>query len=532
MALARPQDWKNPTYADVYQERGRRLARLREGGPEAWDRIIGYYRAGNYGDFIEDWCFTVDPRRAAEGKPPQIPFMLFQKQHELVAWLQDRMAGREPGLIEKTREVGCSWIFAAFGVAVWLFQPGSSIGFGSYDAGKVDKLGEPDALLEKIRVIVRNLPPELQPIGWIEKKHANYMRIVNPETGATIKGETGDDVGRGGRSTIYFVDEFAHFDHAETVDAALSQNTPTRIYGSTVRGTGNLFYRKRMSGVHPVFIFDWKDDPRKDEAWYAKQVRELEPLIVAQEIDRDYHASVERTVIESNWIKAAQEIGPMVGAWPEFRYGVAGLDVATSGKAKSVFVARFGPFVDPSIDIPEPDGTRLAREAVTKARLAGVSELNFDVIGVGEGVATGMRHMDEAHGVRVSGINVGVPATDRFWPDGKRAAEKFSNLKAEAWWIMRVRFQKTYEHWLHLKGMEGGQAHPLDELIVLDARDTKLAHELGLPTWDPMNNGKVRIESKESLKRRGIPSPDHAEALSLTFTKGARMDQSEIAGLY
>ena len=47
------------------------------------------------------------------------------------------------------------------------------------------------------------------------------------------------------------------------------------------------------------------------------------------------------------------------------------------------------------------------------------------------------------------------------------------------------------------------------------------------------NSGKIQIESKEALKRRGIPSPDHAEAFVLTFAPGAaKMHEVDIEGLY
>ncbi len=39
-----------------------------------------------------------------------------------------------------------------------------------------------------------------------------------------------------------------------------------------------------MSGKVPVFVFDWRDDPRKDQAWYDKQRINLDPVVLAQEV--------------------------------------------------------------------------------------------------------------------------------------------------------------------------------------------------------------------------------------------------------
>ena len=53
----------------------------------------------------------------------------------------------------------------------------------------------------------------------------------------------------------------------------------------------------------------------------------------------------------------------------------------------------------------------------------------------------------------VVGVNVGQPPDKRkMWPDGKTSAEKFQNLRAELWWLLRDRLEKTYEHVLALEG--------------------------------------------------------------------------------
>lgn len=333
---------------------------------------------------------------------------------------------------------------------------------------------------------------------------------------------------------MYFIDEFAHFENDSQADAALSQNTDIRIYASTVNGAGNLFYRKRHAKEYPVFVFDWRDDPRKDDAWYAKQKRLLEPHILAQEIDRDYHASVQRTVIPAAHIRAAQLIIRYVRQWPSFGGGIGGADVGAGGSGKTTFTARFGPFTDPTITWDEGDTTNAARLIYDAARKAGVKELNFDSIGVGQGVASTLRRLESEADIIVSPINVGLPGSERVWTDGKRGKEKFANMKAEIWWIARDRFAKTYERLLWEQGdREKGVEHPLDELVVLHPDDHELAAELALPTWSSTHTGKIIMESKQALRRRGVASPDHAEAFVLTFAPGAaRMNEAEIEGLY
>ena len=531
MAKAHISDWSEPDYSDIFKERKERLEQIRK--DDAWDKVWTYYRH-NPIDWIEDWIVTFDPRRIPFGKPPAVPFLLFPRQRAFIAWMHDRFDNIESGIVEKSRDVGISWLMLAFSLWAYTFIPGAKLGFGSYKEVKVDRLGDMDSLFEKIRYMIRMLPQEFRPIGFDEKRHASFMRITNPENGAAIIGEAGPNVGRGGRSMMYFVDEFAHFDNDAQADAALSQNTAIRIYASTVNGPGNLFYRKRFSNEYPVFVFDWRDDPRKSEEWYAIQKRTVEAHTVAQEIDRDYHASVERTVIPLKHIQAAQHIIEYVRKWPAFGGGVGGGDVGAGGSGLTVFISRFGPFTDPSQEWNEADTTNAARLLYDAARKSGVKSLNFDTIGVGEGVASTLRRLQDEALIIVSGINVGLPASDRVWPDGKRSKEKFANLKAELWWIARDRFMKTYERLLWEQGnKEEGMEHPLDELVVLHPKDHAVAAELALPTWNSTQTGKIIIESKESLRRRGIPSPDHAEAFVLTFAPGAaRMQEVDIQGFY
>ncbi|MDW7555297.1 hypothetical protein D9623_27225 (plasmid) [Azospirillum brasilense] len=61
------------------------------------------------------------------------------------------------------------------------------------------------------------------------------------------------------------------------------------------------------------------------------------------------------------------------------------------------------------------------------------------------------------------------------------------------------------------------QRHPLEDIIVLpDSKE--LTGPLPVPKWLKNEKGRIGIESKLSLARRGIPSPDFAEALVLTYS--------------
>jgi hypothetical protein len=101
-------------------------------------------------------------------------------------------------------------------------------------------------------------------------------------------------------------------------------------------------------------------------------------------------------------------------------------------------------------------------------------------------------------------------------PDERLASNWFGNLKAQMWWAMRDAFKATHEHVLYLEGHEEGVPHPESELILLPECND-LAAQISMVKRFTNDKGKIIIESKKQLAQRGVPSPDYADALALTF---------------
>ena len=245
MPLPFPFDFKHPDYQMVFEWRMERLQRIRQ-NPEILPALKQFYRT-NPAQFIIDWGMTTDPRNIDYGLPVTIPFLLFPKQEEWIHWIMERWGNRENGITEKSREMGLSWTAIGLACSLCLFNKEMVIGFGSRKEEYVDSTGDPKALFWKARKFVETLPVEFRG-SWSEKKHAPYMRVEFPETGAVIKGEAGDNIGRGDRTTLYLVDEAAFLQRPLLIDAALSQTTRCRIDLSSVNGMANPFAQKRHGG--------------------------------------------------------------------------------------------------------------------------------------------------------------------------------------------------------------------------------------------------------------------------------------------
>lgn len=471
-------DWKNPDYDAVFTERAARLERLRA-APAAWAPLCEFYK-DNPVEFITEWGMTFDPRNAEIGLPTTIPFVLFPKQEAFVDWLLARWRARADGLAEKSRDMGVSWICVSFGVWMWRFHPGTVVGFGSRKEEYVDKIGDPKSLFWKVRQFINLLPVELRPAGYQEKAHAPHMRIINPENGAAIIGEAGDNIGRGNRTSIYFKDESAFYEHADAIEAALSQTANCKIDVSTPNGAGNAFYRKRHGGRISVFVFDWKDDPRKDREWYQRQCETLDPVIVAQEIDRDYESSVSNAMIPGDLVTAAQSRGPSevqpIGGL------MVGIDVARFGDDKTVISFRRGRVLLKQVVLSKLDVTQVAGRA--KAEIEAYREtpqqIAVDVIGIGSGVADMLRGW---FGEAVVDVN---------------SAERQSNGQD---YNLRAFMWRELREWMKTASI------PNDADLKTDLTALRYG----------FRGGELLIESKDDARKRGIKSPDRADSLALTF---------------
>ena len=444
-------------------------------------------------------------------------------------WIVSNVRGGKTGLVEKPRDAGLTFIFALVWIYFWLFTPNFVGGVSSIKAENVDQKGNPKSIFWKLRFILRRLPPWLIPQGFSWSRHSNHMRLYNPTLDSSIIGEVGKSMGRAGRYSAYFADEWAHVDDAKTKRTAISEATESIFLVSTVAGIGNDFYDQRHAlPLEQVFIFDWRDDLRKDDAWYAKKREQYkaDPEIIAQEIDRDYQAATTGQFIPPEWIRAALDFD--IGEEEGDR--VSGLDVADTGKAQNVLIDRDGGRITGCQAWSGIDTTQTTGRAIQHCEESGIYRLIYDAIGTGAGVR-GASNASETE-TEVIPFFAGVPPIQIEFdddPDGI-AKRRFLNIKAQAWWIVRMRFRKTWQNHLAVQN-EKPLPWPLEECISIPLDlpyQRQLTAELGIPLMLYTATGKVRVESKDELKRRGIRSPDFAEAFVLSFAD--QLVQTEVAG--
>lgn len=264
------------------------------------------------------WAWTSDPRLSDFGKA--IPFIPFPYQEDCIKWLEELIfIKKSSGLIEKSRDMGITWIIMSLFFKHWMFHDNFQALVGSMTIDDVDTVGNPSSLLEKVRIQALMQPKMLLPIGW--DREVPYMKAINPENQNSIIGESLNwRFGRSGRYTAVLLDELAAVDRDSEVLAAVSQSTPCKIYVSTPRGMHNEFAQLRFSEKIPIKTYHWSQHPLKSKAWYEYQKLELgSETRIAQELDIDYQASTPNRVYpEYSEIYHVITYSELMEALPEF----------------------------------------------------------------------------------------------------------------------------------------------------------------------------------------------------------------------
>jgi len=170
---------------------------------------------------------------------------------------------------------------------------------------------------------------------------------------------------------------------------------------------------------------------------------------------------------------------------------VWGLDVARFGSDKTALARRQGAVIT---DISSWQGLDLMQTVGrVKAEYDGLSpsqrprEILVDVIGMGGGVVDRLREL----GLPVRGVNVG---------EAPSMGDTYSNLRAELWFKMRG--------WLEQRT---SRLPKNDQLIA----------ELTSIRYSFLSSGKMKAESKDDMRKRGLASPDLADAVCLTLAADA-----------
>ena len=198
-----------------------------------------------------------------------------------------------------------------------------------------------------------------------------------------------------------------------------------------------------------------------------------------------------------------------------------GFDVADSGDDKCAVVLAQGSIVTwaDQWKASEDELLKSCTRVYHAARDRNAS-ITYDSIGVGASAGAKFAELNaavhEVYAVRFEKFNAGggVFKPDSQYEPNVKNKDQFSNIKAQAWWLLADRFRNTFN------AVRNGAMFDESDLISLDSslpHLVQLIDELTTPLRDYDPNGRVKVESKKDLAKRGVSSPNLADALVMAF---------------
>jgi len=241
-------------------------------------------------EFIDTFGVMFDPRL------PQykvIPFFLFPYQKEMLYRLLDAELQGKDLLLEKSRDMGLTWVFVWYCLWRWLFTNNWAALMLSRKLEEVDKKGSPNSLFGKLRFAYYSLPAWLKPQSFKRRFHDNFAKFINPDMGSTIEGETDNpEATKGRRYSLMIFDEMFAMTYWEEIWSNAADTTRTRVGVTTSAPSFRAKnFRDSLFAKNQVLTFNWKQNPFKDEIWYQKELerREGDELGIQTNLDVSYN---------------------------------------------------------------------------------------------------------------------------------------------------------------------------------------------------------------------------------------------------
>lgn len=310
-------------------------------------------------------------------------------------------------------------------------------------------------------------------------------RTARPENPEALQGFHADNL-------LFLIDEASGVPEQvfEVAEGALSTKDARVVMTSNPTRTDGYFYRSQHQdrSMWHCIQFNCLQSPLVDPAYPDQMGRKygLESNIYRVRVMGEFPLESDDVLIPLHLIEAA------VARQVEYPLSkkIAGLDVARFGDDTSAMIIRQGLAVQHISQWRNKDLMQTTGKAVEAYRAKQFDVLMVDSIGLGAGVVDRLTEM----GIPVVGVNVAESSAQK---------EQFNRLRDQLWWQCREFFAEK-------------QSRIEPDIEWLD----DLIGELSSVRYKYTSSGKIQVEGKDEMKKRGLHSPNLADALCLTFAEG------------
>jgi len=333
--------------------------------------------------------------------------------------------------------------------------------------------------------------------------------------------------------------DVAWVEEAETVsEESIDYLEPTiRADGSElwysfnpVREDGAVYSRYVLPHIDQINAHGFYEDDdlyvckvgMEDNPWAPEELVRASAKMKVENYDHWAHIwggeprrDLDDVVIQPKWIEASIDAHKKKG-FKAMGIRVLGFDPADIGDDAKAIALRHGSVVENVEQWSKGDVSDAIDRAFGLAFDLRADHIVYDSIGVGAAIKVGLDKRIEGKGISVTGFGAGdrVDYPTEKYNDDRPNAHVFKNKKAQYWWYLRDRFEKTY------MAVEKGMYINPDEMISLSSeiKDLKqLKAELSRIERKRGANSYIQLESKPEMKKRGVNSPNMADALVMAF---------------
>ena len=358
-----------------------------------------------------------------------------------------------------------------------------------------------------------HLPDALKP----QLSASNAKELSFSQLDSSFKVATAGNRGAGRSSTAQYLhgSELAFWPSAEEHLAGIMQTIPLEagteiIFESTANGIGNVFHNIWHSRDWlQIFVpWYWQQEYRcegvalTDEdyeygkiydldsqqmQWRRRKIGELgnDIRLFMREYPSSpaeaFSVSDDKSLISSLVVQKARKA---VAENDESAPKIIGVDPARFGDDSTTIYIRQGRIAERLAKIRGKDTMEVVGEVITMMNRYDPAIVFIDVGGIGAGVVDRLKELNYS---KCRGVNFGSEPIDK---------RMYFNKRAEMWGLMH--------EWLK----DQPSQIPDDDDIEIDLCGIHYSYD---------SNGRMKLESKEDAKKRGIKSPDDGDALALTF---------------
>lgn len=306
------------------------------------------------------------------------------------------------------------------------------------------------------------------------------------------------------------------FNPASPLDFIYQAFVTSPIYPAELHGKAYCITLKVNYTDNPFFPQELADD--------AELMRQTDPELYRHVYLGEPVADSALAIIKPRWIEAAIDAHLEIPGFPSGGGKIGGMDIsggiegdviAPKSSDPNALAWRHGCVLSGLDEWQDENPNAAAAYAHPIVLREALDSLNIDDIGVGASVPGEFRRLNEGQRpIQFKGWTASEsPAmADREYQPGKTHGDMFANLKAQGWGLLGDRFRNTWQ-------ARNGLTYDPEKLISiprgLPLRD-KLQAELSQPRRESVN-GRMKVESKKSLKTRGVPSHNLADAVVMAF---------------